>query len=315
MDAGLDVDAGVVADAGLVADAGVVADAAEGMDAGLGADAGGVPDAGAAPDAAAPDGGAGQPAVLAGRSVSLYLNLGDSFAAGYNAGGGRGYFDLVCANHPDYPAYATDNLRARFPGLQCRSRAESGATSADLAGQARSLPDNPSGDTVVTIYVGGNDFNDDVATMISRVATQAAITRYEQNVTQTLARLRQAYEDPAAGRHLVVLLATIHDPTDGTGEVPARFQDGFCGRLHHPLFTPALRAQALANLAAFNDAIRALAAREGASVMDSHDALLGHGMTAPDPDRWLDTDCTHGTREGHHQVRRLIWRLFFGAAP
>ncbi len=318
-----------VPEAGVDADASVTADASVSPDAT-------VPEAGVNPDASASvnldasvfDAGAtdlgfedagfdagvdaGPPPWARLDQLTLYLNLGDSFGAGYNAGQNRGYAALLCQNHATYPAWSGDSVTARFPQADCRNRAESGAQSPDVVGQTNNLPAS-AGDTLVTIYVGGNDFNDDIRTIISQVATQAAIQRWTSNLSMVLTRLRNQYHAPAQGRELVVLIATIHDPTDGTGAIPPQFDQGFCGVLQNPLFTPALRQQGLMNLGSFNAAIRAFAAQEGAIIFDSHDIMFGHGMNGAD--RLLDDDCIHGNNAGHHQVRREAWRVLTGNAP
>jgi len=242
--------------------------------------------------------------------VTLHLNLGDSFGAGYNAGSGRGYAPIVHHNHDAYPAYASHNIKARFAGASFVNRAESGATSAGVVGQAGSLPESGDGDVVVTIYTGGNDFNDEISVMLFPAATEAAINQWRSNLTEVLGRLRAAYDDPGAGRNLIVVIATIHDPTGGTGSIPPEFDDGFCGTIQQ---VPAgLGATAVANLGTFNDAIRQFAIDEGATLLDANALFLDHGMNAPGDARWIDTDCAHGTNEGHHQVRKEIWRLLTG---
>ena len=313
-DAGFEADADVATDAGAAFDAALFPDAA--TDAGFQADAAAAPDA--SMDAGAPDAeptpDASSPPLDALDDLRLYVNLGDSVGEGYNADRTRGYYDLVCQNHAAYPTYAQDNLRTRVPTIACQQGADSGSTSVDVAERARNLPDPAgTGDTLVTIYVGGNDFNDDITTIISSAATQAAIDRWVLNMTEVMTRLRARYEVAATGRQLLVVLATIHDPTDGMGTIPPQFTNGFCGTLQNPLLTPALRQRALMNLSSFNDAIRAFAARERALVLDSGTLFLGHGMNAT-TDRWLDADCIHGTNLGHHEIRREIWRILTGVS-
>jgi lysophospholipase L1-like esterase len=241
--------------------------------------------------------------------VTLHLNLGDSMGAGYNAESGRGYAPLLHHNHAAYTAYAQHNLQALYPGCQFVSRASSGDTSSDVVGQSNNLPGS-TGDTVVTIYVGGNDFNDDAQTMLLSSATQVAIDNWVSNMTTVMTRLRNAYDDSAAGRRLVVLMATIHEPTDGTGTIPSQYTDGFCSQLQQ--VPPALVQAVMDNYNLFNAAIRDFAAAQDAIIIDTQALFNGHGLTMPVQDQWLDTDCAHATNEGHHQVRREIWFLLTG---
>jgi lysophospholipase L1-like esterase len=217
---------------------------------------------------------------------------------------------MVHHNHSAYPAYAQHNLQALFAGCQFTNRADSGDTSDDVAGgQTSSLPAS-AGDTVVTIYVGGNDFNDNIQTMLLTTATQAAIDNWVTNMTTVMNRLRNAYEDTPNGRVLTVLMATIHEPTDGTGTIPSQYTDGFCGTLQQ---VPAAMVQTvMSNYNLFNTAIRDFAAAQGAIVIDTQVLFTGHGLTVPPADQWIDTDCAHANNEGHHQVRREIWALLTG---
>jgi lysophospholipase L1-like esterase len=278
-------DAGEIADVEAAADAPAVAPDAE------------------AQDALAPDAGFPPAPIDAIDSLDVYLNLGDSMGAGYNAGSGRGYAPLLFQNHSAYPAWAQATLQARHPTAGLTNRARSGATSSDVVGQSALLPDPRGGEAIVTVYAGGNDFNDDIRTMLSASLTQTAINRWQQNMTTVLTRVRARYDQP------IVVLATIHDPTGGTGTIPANFNDGFCRTIRDPRFTDGFRMRVLANLTAFNDAIRAFAQAQGALLLDAHALFLAHGMNAQGADRWLDDDCAHATNEGHHQLRRELWRL------
>jgi lysophospholipase L1-like esterase len=184
---------------------------------------------------------------------ALVIVVGDSIAAGYNAAnnnapGGRGYARLVVDNHATYPAYAQNNIRAMAAGVQWRDLSASGANSSEAATAVRnaSLP-AVTGDVLVLVNVGGNDFNDSVQTMIDANATAQAAQRLRENLADIASRLRTRYED-TAGEHVVIVMNTIHDPTDGTGTIPPQYDDGFCGTIQNPLFTPQLRMQALANL-------------------------------------------------------------------
>jgi len=169
------------------ADAGAV-DSGSGDDAGAGEDSGpkdasvqdtgpadaGTPDAGAvdtgAADAGAADAGGGSFPIDDLDQLSLYVNLGDSMGAGYNATGrngtgGKGYARLVLENHKDYPAYATHHLKALFGAVQFKDNAESGDTSSDqLSALKSSIAFFPSatGDVLVSLTCGGNDFNNDI---------------------------------------------------------------------------------------------------------------------------------------------------------
>lgn len=272
-------------------------------------------------DAPADEGDGPPPPLALLDDVRLYVNLGDSLAAGYNSSGrngsgGHGYARLMLENHPDYPAYAGHHLRALFPDARFADLSESGATSSDALGNLRSalggdLPRSVDGDVLVSLTCGGNDFNDDVMTMVLASATDAAAARLQANYREIVRLLRERYEDPTAGKAVVFLVTDVHDPTGGTGAIPAGFDEGFCGTLNDPRLALA-RGVAIANLGRFNDAIAAVTAELAGFLVDNHGVFLDHGMNAPGADRWIDDDCVHPTNEGHHQLRREEWFTLTG---
>lgn len=281
-------------------------------------ESGGAPGAGGAGSGgAAAAGGASSAAPLVGREISLHLNLGDSVGAGYNAEGlngesGRAYARLVYDNHPSTPAYAAHNVRALNPGAVFVDRAKSGSTSHDVVGQTGALPES-SLDTLVTIYVGGNDFNDEIGTMLESSQTQAAIQKWEANMGVVMDRLRAAYHEPAAGRELVVTLATIHEPTDTQLSIPPGYTKDFCATLQQLTKLGDGTKQAVwANYQMFNLAIESFADAQGAVLIDAEAYFVGHGLNAPAGEQWIDDDCAHFTDLGHHELRREVWRLLTG---
>jgi len=308
--------------------------APSGMDAGPVATADGgptapPPDAGTAPR----DGGEPPPAVDAGEdppmthpidaldALSLVILIGDSAAAGYNASGrngegGRAFGRLMVDNHPAYPSWSSRHLRARWPDLEFRRIAESGATSGDALSNVRDalsgeLPASVPGDVLVLINVGGNDMNDSILNLIEPTRAAAVTAEVRANVAEMMRLIRERYEDSAAGQRVVFLVDDLYDPTDGTGRIPAEFDDGFCGTMHHPLLVDSIRAMALDNLAAYNAGLAEEVTAEGGHVVALSDAFLGHGMNASG-ERWLDDDCTHPTDEGHHGIRAAMWEVLTG---
>ncbi len=249
--------------------------------------------------------------------VTLYANFGDSVGAGYNADGengasGRGYARLVFENHPDHPAYATHSVRARFPDATFADLAKSGGESSDVVEQVALAPET-TGDALATIYVGGNDFKADVTTLLDATKTQNVIDTWVANMTNSVQRLRTLYAHPEAGRDVVIVVATIHEPTDGMRMLPAQFSENFCGVIQTLLMLDEPTQQTVwNNLLHFNDSIRQFAGAQGLLVLDSQTLVVGHGLNSPDSDRWIASDCTHFTNLGHHELRREIWRLATG---
>ncbi len=278
------------------------------------------PEADAGPSFA--DAGSSGPAPLEGLDdVSLYVVVGDSIAAGYdatgrNGEGGRAFARLLVDNHPSRGDWAGKHLAARYPGVRFERVAESGATSDEILANLRSalsgsLPGSVPGDVVVSINAGGNDFNDSIATILDGGRTAAVAARVRENILEMIRLLRDRYEDEAAGKRVLVMVHNLHDPTDGAGRIPPEFDEGFCGTIQHPLLTDGLRSAALDNLATMNAEYVRAASEGDAVLVDVHAGFMGHGMNGG-AERWLSGDCTHPTDEGHHQLRRLAWESIAG---
>ena len=254
--------------------------------------------------------------------VVLYINLGDSIAAGAvaageNGIGGGGYARLITSNQTGYPAYDDHHLEAVAPGIDFRDLGDGGATSDDildnLEGALSGLPSSAAGDVLVTISAGGNDFNDSIWTMVTPALTEAAAATVRANLAEMVVILRDRYED--SDTELFIVFLDIQDPTDGEAAIPPEFDDGFCEALQNPAFT-LVGETVLANLGIMNTAIADEATASGAMLAGYYDHFQGHGMNADPPgDRWMSDDCAHPMDIGHHQLRVLIWELLTGDAP
>jgi len=251
--------------------------------------------------------------------VSLYINAGDSLAAGYNASGnnsvgGGGYARLMVTNHPAFPQYASATLTVVADGVDFNDVSESGAQSTEILDNLRdaldeSLPQTTPGDVLVTISAGGNDFNDSIWTMVTPFMAEAAADELEQNLGSMLSEIRARYE--VGGKQVHVVLLNIHDPSGGTCTIPAQFDEGFCETLQSPYFQAA-GGLVLSNLDTMNAAIASAATAHNGHVADLHAVYLDHGMNESGNDRWIDDDCAHPTDTGHHEARREIWGVLTG---
>ncbi|WP_433078786.1 SGNH/GDSL hydrolase family protein [Dactylosporangium sp. CA-052675] len=184
-----------------------------------------------------------------------YYALGDSMSIDDYAGG---------------PGLGAASLLADDLGIELKLLARDGATSDDVVrrqlGQVAGRP------ALVTITMGGNDLLTAIVESPDKVP--AAVEATAANYDATLATLA------ATGARIVV--STVYDPTDGTGDLSwAGLPDVDEG---------------LALLHSMNAAIRAAAARHGAAVADLHGAFLGHGAQAGDI-----------TRPDSHPANRELW--------
>jgi lysophospholipase L1-like esterase len=232
-----------------------------------------------------------------GQDPVVYAALGDSMSIDDYAGGpGRGAASLLWRNRDDdFPAWAGRDLTTRDPTARLVLLASDGATSATVAGeQLRRLRRLQRTPTLATVTMGGNDL---LAAYGDATAARRAIRTVLDNGRLVLASLRALM-----GPEAPIVVATVYDPSDGSG-------DG--GRLGLPPW-PA----ALALLAELNRALRTLAEDHQALVADVHARFLGHGLATGDPAqsaaRPLDRDLWYcGLIEpnawGASEIRAAFW--------
>jgi hypothetical protein len=92
----------------------------------------------------------------------------------------------------------------------------------------------------------------------------------------------------------------VYDPTDATGMLPGL--EGY-GRLP------------LEHLNRFNEHVRETAARVAALPADVHQHFLGHGVTAPEQERWYwSRNMIEPNARGASEIRRVWWEAL-AASP
>ena len=227
----------------------------------------------------------------------VYAALGDSMSIDDYAGGpGRGAASLLWRNRDDdFPAWAGRDLTAHDPTARLALLASDGATSTTVAGEQlgrlRRLGLRP---TLATVTMGGNDL---LATYGDATAARRAIAAVADNGRLVLASLRALM-----GAQAPIVVATVYDPSDGSGDA------GRLGLLPWP--------EALALLAELNRALRALADEHQALVAEVHARFLGHGLTAgnpaqpaarpPDRDLWY-CQLIEPNARGASEIRGAFW--------
>lgn len=164
-----------------------------------------------------------------------------------------------------WPEFRGRDLRSRSPSARFLNLAEDGAMIDDVTTEelARLGHDSDDPGFVLTLTAGGNDLLDALA---AGRPLDKAVARIARHYTDLVESIRE--ELPRA----TLVLTTVYDPTDGTGMLP-----GFeaFGRLP------------LEYLRQFNDHVReTVRITRGAVLADVHRHFLGHGVTAPQADRW-----------------------------
>ncbi|MFC5000026.1 GDSL-type esterase/lipase family protein [Dactylosporangium cerinum] len=178
-----------------------------------------------------------------------YYALGDSISIDDYAGG---------------PGLGAASLLADDLGIDLTMLARDGATSDDVVRyQLDKVEGRPA---LITLTMGGNDL---LTTLFApaKVGLPPDLDAAHRTVAQVATNYAIALPALTATGARVVL-STVYDPTDGTGDL------SWVGL---PAWEGGLEV-----LAALNAMIRDAAARHGAAVADLHAAFLGHGAEAGD---------------------------------
>jgi lysophospholipase L1-like esterase len=193
----------------------------------------------------------------------LYVALGDSISIDLYAGGrGRGGPSLLARNRDDdFPRWRGRDLATRHPGSRLELLALDGGTVGTVLEvelpQLVRLGRRPD---LVSLTVGGNDL---LQAYGDTAAARSVVREVRAGVDRALGSLRD--RAPDAG----LLLGTVYDPSDGTGDAAA---------LGLPPWP-----EAVALLGELNGTLRSVATEHGARIADIHGAFLGHGVRAGDP--------------------------------
>ena len=195
---------------------------------------------------------------------SVYVSLGDSMSIDDYAGGeGCGAASLLFKNRAsDFPEWNGRDFSSRHPDALFLALARDGATSEAVRYlQVAKLAEQSGRIELVTVTMGGNDllqsYGDDAS---ARLACQ----RLSNNGDALLGELRKI-----VGKSCPVLISTIYDPSDGTGDTAA--------------LNIAPWPSVLAWIDAYNNILRRLAADYDAILVDVRAAFQGHGLNAGDP--------------------------------
>jgi lysophospholipase L1-like esterase len=186
-----------------------------------------------------------------------------------------------------WPELRGQDLTHGSPDVEFLNLAEDGVMIDDVATEelARLGRDSRDSGILITLTAGGNDLLDALA---ASEGLDKAVTRIVRRYTDLVDTVRDEL------LRATLVLTTVYDPTDGTGRLPGL--DAY-GRLP------------LEHLERFNDHVRDMAgATPGAVLADVHRHFLGHGVTAPDPERWYwRQNLIEPSARGASEIRRVWW--------
>jgi lysophospholipase L1-like esterase len=183
-----------------------------------------------------------------------------------------------------WPEFRGRDLRTLRPSLRFDSLLDNltndGATTHSLLLQVEHIAhdDEPA---LVTITAGGNDLLTYLGWMGSSPSAEIA-----ERLRTAIGRVLDLR--PSA----VVIVGTVYDPSDGTYLLP-----GYAKSLHREA----------AWLDEYNDLVRRIVAADGRlRLADIHQHFLGHGLSAPEDERWyLRESIIEPGARGASEVRRL----------
>ena len=166
-----------------------------------------------------------------------------------------------------WPDDIGDDLVTRYPGIEHLNVAMDGATIGDVFGEQ--IPQLESSDdaTLLTLTVGGNDLLSAYGSHPRGVLLERIAKDIAEGYDLLVDSIRRLYADST------LIIATVYDPSDGTGRIPGVYDE--LGPL--PLHV----------LDQFNSQVRTIAhGTPNVRLADVHAHFLGHGGTAREEDRW-----------------------------
>jgi lysophospholipase L1-like esterase len=185
-----------------------------------------------------------------------------------------------------WPEFKGRDLLHRSSRTEFLNLAEDGAMIDDVTTEelARLGRDSSDPGFLLTLTAGGNDLLDALVTG----KLEKALPRIERQYIDLVESIRD--ELPRA----TLLITTVYDPTDGTGKLPGM---------------EALAPLPLEYLRRFNDHVREIAGKtQGAVLADVQRHFVGHGVTAPERERWYwSRNLIEPNARGASEIRRVWW--------
>ena len=259
-------------------------------------------DAGSPPQANGQDSGTAESGAQAGkRAFKTHVILGDSISD--RGGAGPFYYDLLDTNdNGKYPEGSGKDLKTLYgPDLAVVKASKAGARAQNLGGQINSITGPLAGPVIVTMTIGGNDVQAALGKLLTGGDVTAERESFRGFLDEALGLLKQP-DKFGPGVEVVVDVANVYDPSDGTGNFKFASGTKRGGALG---FYPAGQPTA-PQLDPFEVIFADVAAKyKDVHVLDLRAKFNGHGV--PAAETWFVPDCIHPNTAGHDAIRDLFW--------
>ena len=188
-----------------------------------------------------------------------------------------------------WPEFAGRDLVSIHPGITHENLAQDGATIGDVFGEQLPRLEGSDAPTLVTLTLGGNDLLATYAARPSGRVFERAVQDIGEAYEILVGRIREAFPD------VVILLATVYDPTDRSARLPGVFDDDAPLPLRH--------------LDALNARIREIArSHRDTRLADVYAHFLGRGVSVDERDRWYwRRSIIEPSAAGASEIRRVWW--------
>lgn len=195
---------------------------------------------------------------------------------------------LLFANDNErWPDFIGDDLQTLCGCSEIVRLAADGASIGDIFDEQLLPLEVSDAPTLITLTAGGIDLLSAVATRPAPARMDAIVRDAATSVIALAKALHATFSD------LTLILTTLPDPTDGIGTLPD-LRDG-----------DAIPVTALLQ---FNAQLRQQgAAMDGTIVAEAHAAFQGHGLTAPEDERWFWRRNPHEPSAAGASGLRDVW--------
>ena len=194
-----------------------------------------------------------------------------------------------------WPEEIGNDLVSRFPAIEYANFAADGATIGDVFGEQLAQLSESEEPTLLTLTIGATDL---FSAFANRPKT-SLLDRIAHDVAEALEFVVDASR--RARPNSLLILSTIYDPSDRTGRIRGVFEE--------------LGVMSLRALDSLNQSIRTLtSATPGVLLAEVYGHFLGHGVTAPETDRWYwRRSMIEPNARGASEIRR-VWMEALTAA-